>query len=282
MRNAATIAAREVARVIDPPIAPGHTAGHTARRLIDGQDTSFTDPFVVMAEDWMPHGAFAAHPHRGIETVTLVLEGAVEHVDSTGNRGTIETGDAQWMTAGRGVIHEENALPGTVAHTLQLWVNLAAKDKLTEPRYQSLRAADMPVRHEPGVEIKLLSGATGSITAATLNHVPITAIDAAIEPDASFEQALPPDANAFVLVLKGEAVIGGEQTRVPAGALAWLTRIDGPAASSVTIGAATAGTRILLFAGPPLREPIAFGGPFVMNTTVEIKQAFADYRAGRF
>ena len=90
---------------MNPPITSGLVAGHTARRLIDGHETDLTDPFVVMAEDWMPHGAFPTHPHRGIETVTLVLKGAVEHVDSAGNRGLIEAGDAQWMTAGRGVTH---------------------------------------------------------------------------------------------------------------------------------------------------------------------------------
>lgn len=282
MTDAPILGEREVARIINPPIEPGNFAGHTARRLIDGQDTRFSDPFVVMAEDWMPRGAFPIHPHRGIETVTLVLEGAVEHADSAGNRGLIEAGDAQWMTAGRGVMHEENALPDTIAHTVQLWINLSARDKMVVPRYQSLRSADLPVRREPGVVIKLLSGASGSIAADTLNHVPVTAIDARINAGASFEQGLAPGDNAFVLVLEGEAFIGRNKTTVPAGALAWLTRGDDLAASNVRIGAATSATRLLLFAAKPLREPIAFGGPFVMNTAAEIQQAFADYRSGRF
>lgn len=282
MSDLLDLAEREVARIVNPPVEPGHVAGHTARRLIDGHDTSLTDPFVVMAEDWMPRGAFPTHPHRGIETVTLVLEGAVEHADSAGNRGVIEAGDAQWMTAGRGVTHEENALPETVAHTLQLWINLAAKDKLTAPRYQTLRGAEMPVRHEPGAEIKLLSGTSGNITASTLNHVPVTAIDARLQANSSFEQVLAPDDNVFVLVIEGEAVVGRNRTPVPAGSLAWLTRGEGTVASKVTLRASTDPTRLLLFAGLPLREPIAFGGPFVMNTAAEIQQAFADYRSGRF
>jgi len=282
MANAPIVAEREVARIVNPPIEPGHVAGHTARRLIDGQDTRFSDPFVVMAEDWMPPGAFPTHPHRGIETVTLVLEGAVEHADSAGNRGVIEAGDAQWMTAGRSVMHEENALADTIAHTLQLWINLAARDKLVEPRYQSLRGAALPVRHEPGVVVKLLSGVTGSIASDTLNHVPVTAIDATLDAGASFEQRLAPGDNAFVVVLESQALVGRDKTLVPAGALAWLTRVDDLAASTVRIGATTSATRLLLFAAKPLREPIAFGGPFVMNTAAEIQQAFADYRAGRF
>lgn len=186
------------------------------------------------------------------------------------------------MTAGRGVTHEENALPGTTAHTLQLWINLAARDKLTAPRYQTLRGAEMPVRYEPGVAIKVFSGTSGGVTSGTLNHVPVTAIDAALDPGASFEQILAPDDNAFVLVIEGEAVIGSDATRVSAGALAWLTRAERLAASTVLIASSHAATRILLFAGPPLREPVAFGGPFVMNTASEIQQAFADYRSGRF
>jgi len=273
---------REVSRIDDPVAMAGNVPGHRTRRLIDGIDPAFSDPFLLMAEDWMPRDTFATHPHRGMETLTLILDGAVEHADSAGNRGLIEAGDAQWMTAGRGVMHEENALPGTTAHTLQLWINLAARDKLTAPRYQTLRGTEMPVRRERGVVIKLLSGTSGAVTSATMNHVPITAIDAAIDGGSSFEQTLAPDDNAFVLVIEGEAAIGRDKTQVRSGALAWLTRTDAAAASSVLIGASSGAARILLFAGTPLREPVAFGGPFVMNTAAEIRQAFADYRSGRF
>ncbi|KQS03584.1 pirin [Sphingomonas sp. Leaf357] len=273
---------RAVARIDDPIAVAGNVAGHRARRLIDGTETAFSDPFILMAEDWMPRDAFAKHPHRGIETVTLVLDGAVEHADSGGNEGLLREGDAQWMTAGRGVTHVENALPGTIAHTVQLWVNLAARDKMTAPRYQTLRRARVPVRHEPGAVIRLLSGTSGDVSSDTLNYVPVTAIDATLDAGGSFDQALAPDYNAFVLVLNGEALVGPDETTVRAGALAWLTHGDGSSASKVRIAASAAETRVLLFAGAPLREPIAFGGPFVMNTPSEIKQAFADYRSGRF
>jgi len=273
---------REVARIDDPKAAPGHVAGHRARRLIDGGDPAFTDPFVVMAEDWMPRGAFSVHPHRGIETVTFVIEGSVEHSDSAGHGGVIHTGDAQWMTAGRGVQHEENAQEGTIAHTLQLWVNLPKAAKMTEPRYQDLPAGAMPVRREVGVEVRIFSGESGGVTSPTLNHVPVTMLDVRIKPGASFRQLLPASDNAFVHVLAGAPKTGDAGTLVQAGQLAWLTRSEEPGSSELTLTAESTAVRLLLFAGRPLREPIAFGGPFVMNTQAEVRQAFADFRAGRF
>jgi redox-sensitive bicupin YhaK (pirin superfamily) len=160
---------REVALIANPEFEAGRVAGHRSRRLIDGGNPAFSDPFLVMAEDWVPRDAFSRHPHRGIETVTLVLDGALEHFDSAGNTGVIYTGDAQWMTAGRGVIHNENPLPGTTAHALQLWVNLPASEKMAAPRYQDLRRADLPTRRERGVEIRLLSGSSGGVSSPTLD-----------------------------------------------------------------------------------------------------------------
>lgn len=272
---------REVALIANPKFEAGHVAGHRARRLIDGANPAFSDPFLLMAEDWVPRDAFSRHPHRGIETVTLVLDGALEHFDSAGNTGVIYAGDAQWMTAGRGVIHNENPLPGTTTHALQLWVNLPAREKMAAPRYQDLRAADLPRRQEPGVEIRVLSGSSGGVSSPTLNHVPVTAIDARMDEGATFEQKLEAGANAFLLVLEGSATVGRQERPVVSGELAWLTRSD-KADSLVTIKAGAAATRLLLFAGMPLREPVVFGGPFVMNTQEQIDEAFADFRAGRF
>jgi redox-sensitive bicupin YhaK (pirin superfamily) len=273
---------REVSRINDPKPVRGYVAAHLARRLIDGQEPAFTDPFLVMAEDWMPRGAFPLHPHRGIETVTFVIEGSVEHFDSAGNGGVIHAGDAQWMTAGRGVQHEENAPIGMIAHTLQLWVNLPAASKRTEPRYQDLVGSSMPVRREPGVEVRVFSGESGTVTSPTLNHVPITMLDARIEPDAAFHQRLPAGDNVFVYILEGEARIGGACESVRVNQLAWLSRSDEPGTSDLRLAAQHTKVRLLMFSGRPLREPIAFGGPFVMNTQAEIRQAFADFRAGRF
>lgn len=274
--------ARDVARISDPQFEPGHTQGHRARRLIDGHDVTETDPFLLMAEDFMPRDAFGQHPHRGIETVTLVLEGAVEHFDSAGHKGLIKAGDAQWMTAGRGIIHNENASAGSIAHSLQLWVNLPASSKMTEPRYQALQGGTLPVRREAGVAIKVLSGRSGDAVSPTLNHVPVTALDARIEPGASFTQLLEPGDNAFVLVIAGDARVGSSHRRVGAGEIAWLTPDDGEEGSEVTIAGGDRDAHLFLFAGQPLREPVVFGGSFVMNTQAQIEQAFADYRSGRF
>lgn len=282
MPHPSGFASRDVARILNPGFEPGRVDGHLARRLIDGRDLASTDPFILMAEDHMPRDAFSRHPHRGFETVTLVLDGAVEHFDSAGHGGVLEAGDAHWMTAGRGVVHEENALAGAVAHTLQLWINLPSSAKMTAPRYQDLRGRSLPVRRDAGVEVRLLSGRSGDVVSPTLNHVPVTALDARLEPGASFDQEFEPDANAFVLVLRGEARIGPRATPVATGQLAWLSRVDGKVASSVTIGAHDLPTHLVLFAARPLREPVAIGGPFVMNTEAEIRQAFVDYRAGRF
>ncbi len=273
---------REVARIDDPEAAPGHATGHRARRLIDGGEAAFTDPFLVMAEDWMPRGVFSAHPHRGLETVTFVIEGSVEHSDSAGHGGVIHAGDAQWMTAGRGIHHEESAPEGTIAHTLQLWVNLPAAVKMSEPRYQDLAASAMPIRREPGVEVRVFSGKSGGITSSTLNHVPVTMLDVRIEPGALFRQLLTARDNALVYVLEGVLKIEDRATLVQANQLAWLTRTEEPGSSELTVRAESTAVRFLLFAGRPLREPVAFGGPFVMNTQAEVQQAFADFRAGRF
>lgn len=273
---------REVARIDRPGEAPGRVPGHRARRLIEGDDPGFSDPFLVMAEDWMPRGAFPRHPHRGIETVTYVINGAVEHFDSAGHSGRLGPGDVQWMTAGRGVLHEENAPEGVVAHTLQIWVNLPSAAKMIEPRYQNLIGADMPVRREPGVEARVFSGRSGDVVSDTANHAPVTMIDAQIAPGATFTQDMPGADNGFLFVIQGSVAVGSADTLVDGGSLAWLTRSDATAGSRVTLTATTTPARVLILSGRPIAEPVVFGGPFVMNSQEEIRQAFADYKAGLF
>ena len=282
MNTLKPIFVREVARIDDPQFVSGQAAGHRARRLIDAPDAAFADPFVLMAEDWTSQGAFAFHPHRGIETVTYVIEGAIEHRDNAGYEGVIRAGGVQWMTAGRGIQHEENPPAGTMAHTLQLWVNLPAAEKMAVPRYQNLEPSALPVRNEDGVEVRVFSGAYGDMVSTTLNHHPVTMLEVRVENDGAFRHSLSATDNAFVYVLEGAVEIGSTGGLLEAGQLGWLTRSEEPGSSELTITAQGTAGRFLLFAGQPLREPIAFGGPFVMNTQAEIQQAFADYRAGRF
>ena len=271
------IAGRSVARIVDPAASAIGSRGHRARRLIGADDPAFADPFLLMAEDWMPRGAFAIHPHRGIETVTFVVEGTVEHYDDAGHRGVVQSGDAQWMTAGRGLHHAEDALPGTTAHVLQLWVNLPAAFKMTEPRYQDLLADRVPTVFQPGMEVKVFSGRVGDADSGTLNHVPVLMLEIRVSPGATARLSLPGGDNAFLFVLRGSARAGPEGDRIAQGQLAWLTRPEGDAPSELGLVADEEACRLLLFSGPPLREPVVFGGPFVMNTREEIEQAFRDY-----
>ena len=268
---------RGVVRIDDPATHAIGSRGHRARRLIDAGDAVFADPFLLMAEDWMPRGAFAVHPHRGIETVTFVVEGTVEHYDDAGHRGVIRSGDAQWMTAGRGLRHTEDALPGTTAHVLQLWVNLPAARKMTEPRYQDLLAAGAPIVRQPGAAVRVFSGRIDDAVAGTLNHVPVLMLEVCIEPGATARLPVPGGDNAFLFVVEGSVRAGPSVDRVAPGQLAWLTRADEDASSELGLVAGGEGCRALLFSGPPLREPVVFGGPFVMNTREEIEQAFRDY-----
>lgn len=273
---------RAVDRVSDKPVGQGMTPTHRARHLIEPGNWAAIDPFLNLAEDWFPRGVFDLHPHRGIETVTFVLEGRLDHQDNRGNKGSIHAGDSQWMTAGHGIIHNEVPAEGQTVHSLQLWVNLPAADKMTEPRYQDLLAANMPVRHEPGVEIRVFSGASGDVKAPTLNYAQVKLLDIRMQPDARLTEVLPPDYNGFVLVLEGAAEVGDDRTPVSAGQLAWLTRDADQAASELTLHAAGKPVHALLVAGRPLGEPVAAGGPFVMNTPEQVEQAYRDFRNGTF
>jgi redox-sensitive bicupin YhaK (pirin superfamily) len=276
---------RSVLRKHRPEVQQGMTPQHRVRPLMPEPmrgDVAATDPFLALMEDWFPRGVFGKHPHRGIETVTYVLEGRVDHYDNQGHQGVIGPGDAQWMTAGRGLIHNELPAEGTTVHSLQLWVNLPTADKMTAPRYQDLAGDAVPTRREPGVEVRVFSGASGGVTAPTKNFVPVTMVEFRLDPSASVRQDLPADYNAALVVLEGDGSAGAGRTPIAAGDVAWLTRSETAAPSEVAIEAGKAPLRALLFAGRPLREPGVAGGPFVMNTEAQIQEAYADYRAGRF
>lgn len=225
-------------------------------------------------------GTFGDHPHRGIETVTFVLEGELQHADNKGGKGVLGPGDAQWMTAGQGIIHREEP-HGPRVHTLQLWINLPATKKMTEPRYQDLRHADMPVREEPGARLRVFSGVSGGVAAKTKNHVPITMIDIRLEAGASVVQDIPARHQAFLYVIEGSGRFGRDATPAREAQVVWFSRVETDAPSEIALQAGE-GLRAVFWAGPPIREPVAARGPFVMNTDAEIRQAFTDYREGRF
>jgi redox-sensitive bicupin YhaK (pirin superfamily) len=273
---------RSVRQIHDPATETGYTPIHRRRPLIATDDWASVDPFLRMMEDWFPRGVFDEHPHRGIETVTYVIDGRLDHTDSRGHEGTIGPGEVQWMTAGRGVIHNEVPAEGVVVHSLQLWVNLPAANKLAPPRYQDFTAGNIPVRREPGVEVRVFSGRSGEVAGPAKNHARVTMLEISLQPGARFEQALPAEYNGFVLVLDGTALLGAASTGVEKGQLAWMTRHDGQGDSTIRMAANGRPVRLLLCAGQPLREPVVAHGPFVMNTRQQIIDAFADYQAGRF
>lgn len=271
---------REISRVwtVQPQTtSPGHTVG----MVLEPGHWAEYDPFLMLAEDWFEQGTFDVHPHRGIETVTYVIEGHLNHFDNKFGEGSLNPGDVQWMTAGRGVIHKEDPAAGETVHSLQLWVNLPRENKMTEPRYQNLLSKDMPVREEQGAVVRVFSGSSAGAKAHTQNYVPITMVEINLEAGAAVSQELPGDYNGFLYVLDGSGTFGANQVNGTKGQVLWLGRAEESQSSTVEVRA-TKPLRALLYAGRPLHEPVVAYGPFVMNTKAEIQQAFEDYQSGRF
>jgi redox-sensitive bicupin YhaK (pirin superfamily) len=280
-----------------------HTVKHarTVERLVAGQATSDgagvkltrvltqdlqlrLDPFLMLdafgsdkPDDYI--AGFPDHPHRGFETVTYMIAGRMLHRDSAGHEGLLENGGAQWMTAGKGLIHSE--IPQQeegVMEGFQLWLNLPAKDKMCTPWYRDFKAEDLPkVVTSQGATVTVIAGEShGTPGAVTREATQAVYLDLDLPGGTSFEQALPADHNAFVYVYRGEVSIAGKA--VPMQRMAILAHE--PQADGVVINANTH-AKLLLISGKPLKEPIVQYGPFVMNTREEIFQALSDMRDGR-
>jgi hypothetical protein len=250
--------------------------------IISPARPEFTDPFLALSEDWFSSPGFNWHPHRGLETVTTVLDGVLEHGDNIGNAGALTTGDVQWMTAGRGIIHRELAYRDERAHTLQLWVNLPAERKLTGTRYQDLLAAQRPVIERDGARIDLIAGLADGTTGPAVNEWPISGAIITLEPGRRLDHLLPGRDRAFAYVIDGQVTMAGKT--VKEGQIAWSDPVPGTPATAIELRAANrdAPSVIMVYSGEPIREPVAFGGPFVMNTQAEIQQAFRDFHGGKF
>jgi redox-sensitive bicupin YhaK (pirin superfamily) len=277
---------RAVERVVaGQPTSDG--AGVKLTRLIGTSALPDLDPFLMLDEfrsdDPSAYIAgFPDHPHRGFETVTYMLAGRLRHRDNKGNSGLLEAGSVQWMTAGRGIVHSEmpEQEDGLMAG-FQLWINLPAKDKMTDPAYQDISADKLPVvEAEGGVRVKVISGAFGAARGPVAPRAtePLF-LDVAIPPGAVFSTELEEALRAFAYVHEGSAEIGPERLArtLNRGQLGVLGT-----GSGVVARAGREGARLLLLAGRPLGEPVAKYGPFVMNTQAELHQAVADYQAGRF
>ncbi|WP_237522972.1 pirin family protein [Streptomyces sp. SID1328] len=241
-----------------------------------------TDPFLLLSEDWFSSPGFEWHPHRGVETVTIVLDGVLEHGDNIGHAGALTTGDVQWMTAGRGIIHRELAFRNERAHTLQLWVNLPPEMKMVDTRYQDLLAGRRPGIEKDGAHIDVISGEIGGVQGPAVNNWPISGALITLEPGRRLEHVLPGRDRAFLHVLSGTVTIAGRP--VQAGETAWSDPLPQASSSALTLETADgdAASVVMVYSGEPIGQPVVMGGPFVMNSAHEIEQAFRDFQSGRF
>jgi redox-sensitive bicupin YhaK (pirin superfamily) len=261
-------------------------AGVRLTRLIGGAELPDLDPFLLLdqfgtdqAADYI--GGFPSHPHRGFETVTYMIDGRMRHRDNRGHEGLLGPGSVQWMTAGRGIVHsempeqEEGLMRG-----FQLWVNLAAKDKMTDPRYQEFTADAIPIA-EParGTRVKVIAGKVASFVGPIVDvgTEPIY-LDVMLDAGAVFEQRLPTGHQALLVTYEGSVVVGADPDSQ---ALQKLELGVLQRGELVQVRAANAPARMLLIAGRPLGEPVARYGPFVMNTRAQLQQAFEDFSTGR-
>jgi redox-sensitive bicupin YhaK (pirin superfamily) len=272
---------REVASIVDA-FATRDGAGVKLRRSIGGPKLGMLDPFLLLdeihserAEDYV--AGFPEHPHRGFETVTYMIDGAMEHRDSLGNHGHLGPGSTQWMTAGHGIVHSE--MPKQEDGRMwgfQLWVNLPAKEKLVRPRYQDVAPErieeiaidDAHVRLVAGEAAGKLGPVDGIVTAPHM-------LDVTLPARGRMSHPVPAAHNAFAYVVEGAVLVGDGRTRVAAGQLAVLS------AGDLAVFRADDGGRLLLLAARPIGEPVARYGPFVMSTDEELRRAVDDYRSGR-
>ncbi len=283
-----TLQSRRIVQIIDPqPVTEG--AGVRLKRLFPTRALDYPDPFLLLDHFGSENPAdylagFPMHPHRGIETVTYMLEGAVSHKDSIGNAGVIEGGDVQWMTAGGGILHEEMPEPrnGRMAG-FQLWVNLPAQLKMTPPRYQEIAAETMPVvARSDGVKVRVVAGTVDGVRGpVTEIFADPTYLDVTLPAGTAMVQPVARGHTLLAYVFEGAGQFGG--TDGPSGSSIVAPKLlvfgDG---DQMVARTETKAVRFLLISGKPMGEPIARYGPFVMNTWAEIEQALQDLRAGTF
>jgi len=285
---------RQVTSVTTAPI--GYEGeGFMVRRAFAGVDLADLDPFVHLDQmgevEYGPGEPLGTpwHPHRGFETVTYMIDGEMQHQDSHGGGGMISNGDTQWMTAGSGILHIETppeslVVAGGLFHGFQLWVNLPAKDKMLAPKYQDLRGGEVVLltSTDGGALFRLIAGDLGEHVGPGSTHTPITMAHTTLHPGARAKLPWRTDFNALGYVLNGHGQFGEERVGAQMGQLV----LFGPGDSIVFAADDTQESRspqldVLLLGGLPIREPVAWHGPFVMNTRNELVTAFEDYEAGR-
>jgi quercetin 2,3-dioxygenase len=240
------------------------------------------DPFILMAEDWFKRGTFSDHPHRGFQTITYVIDGRLEHIDNHGGHSVLEAGDIQYMNAGSGARHAEEAVDEDIAHTLQLWLNLPKDLKGTTTSYQNVYSETAPVVEFDGGSLKVYSGETAGAKGPLEPLVPFTLSEIRLSEGAAFLYELPEDHNAFIYVLSGELEAGSSKTSLKKSSAATLTYNDSGISASELSLKANKRSRVLVYSGKPIKEEVVAYGPFVMNSMEEIRQAYRDYQEGKF
>ena len=263
-------------------------AGVKLVRVIGQPALQELDPFLLLdafrsdnPDDYI--AGFPSHPHRGFETVTYLLDGRMRHKDNAGNEGVIEPGGIQWMTAGKGIIHsempeqEDGRLEG-----FQLWINLPASHKMTQPAYQEYAVDNIPLETRPGTSIRVITGETSQGTVGPVSQ-PLTEplyLDISLEANTAFAESIPGQHNAFVYVIRGSVRLENEQGEKTSGTRDQLAILS--QGTVVELESQKEPARFLLIAGKPIGEPIARSGPFVMNSQAELQQAYRDYQSGNF
>jgi redox-sensitive bicupin YhaK (pirin superfamily) len=256
-------------------------AGVRLVRVLGHDDVYDFDPFLMLdsfdstdPSDYI--AGFPTHPHRGIETVTYLISGTIEHEDSLGNGGVIRSGEAQWMTAGGGILHQEMPKPSERMLGFQLWLNMPRAEKMAPPAYLDIRADMMPVAWEDGATVRVISGEYKGLKGVAPRHIRATLYDVSVQAGRSILLDAGSARTAFVFTIEGDAMVSGKRIREKSAAL--FGEGDQIAVAAPEDGDA----RFIFFLGPPLREPIAWGGPIVMNTREELDEAFRQFRDGTF
>ena len=240
------------------------------------------DPFILMAEDWFKRGTFGDHPHRGFQTITYIIDGRLEHIDNHGGHDVLESGDVQYMNAGSGARHAEEAVENDIVHSLQLWLNLPKELKSTNTSYQNIYYNEAPSVSFKGGQMKLYAGEAGGVKGPLEPLVPFTLAEISLQKGASFTHLLPENHNAFIYVLSGEVEIGREGDSIRKTGAATLTFNEEGQGTSELLLKGNERSKVLVYSGKPIREEVVAYGPFVMNSMDEIRQAYREYQEGKF
>ena len=256
-------------------------AGVSLVRVLGNRDVYDFDPFLMLdsfdSTDPKDYTAgFPWHPHRGIETITYLISGRIEHMDSLGNKGTIESGESQWMTAGSGILHQEMPIASERMLGFQLWLNLPQKEKMSEPAYLGITQDMIPVMESDRAKIRVLSGGYGGVSGVLPRHIQAGILDVSLPKNERIILPTKPEETVFAFLILGEAIIDAHM-------ISEKTAVLFGAGDSVSVEATPDhDLRFILFSGKALHEPIAWGGPIVMNTRAELDLAFEELRNGSF